>query len=293
MMNEIRQKDETDQDRLEQWLRDSKMTPDAMDAFLQEAIEQEEAKPEEQQDFSKLAMYEKVLFRLRADRPLVTRKEEGRQKLEQYLREHPVSKPRMRMSRRLIIAFASLLLVVVGVEAFLHREWLFGKPPDDGQQYIIQGGKIDPNLIAEGQADPIPVTKRMTITNLDEAPVLLGFTPSYPTWLPEGWAFERAEIVWTEPYTTFVVAYKKKSESYFLRYEERVFKNSEYVRADIQQDSNSRMVFLNGMQVHIATNVEIPTCIWLSGLTYTAVIGPVSEPELLRIAESIVKEQRK
>lgn len=133
----------------------------------------------------------------------------------------------------------------------------------------------------------------MTITSLDEAPALLGFTPSYPTWLPDGWVFDRAEIVWTEPYTTFVVAYKKKSESYFLRYEERVFKNSEYVRAALQQDSNSRMVSLNGMQVHITTNSEIPTCVWITGLKYTAVIGPVSEPELLRIAESIVKEQRK
>lgn len=293
MMNEIRQKDETDQDRLEQWLRDSKMTPDAMDAFLQEAIEQEEAKPEEQQDFSKLAMYEKVLFRLRADRPLVTRKEEGRQKLEQYLRDHPISKPRMRMSRRLIIAFASLLLVVVGVEAFLHREWLFGKPTDDGQQYIIQGGKIDPKLISEGQADPIPVTKRVTITNLDEAPALLGFTPSYPTWLPDGWAFERAEIVWTEQYTRFEVVYRTDEEKYHLKYEERKYSNSEYARASIQQDSNSREVLLKGIQVLIATNAEVPTCVWLSGLKYSAVIGPVSEDEMIRIVKSIVEEQRK
>lgn len=290
MMNEIRQKDETDQDRLEQWLRDSKMTPDAMDAFLQEAIEKEEAKPEEQQEFSKLAMYEKVLFRLRADRPLVTRKEEGRQKLEQYLRDNPVSKPRMRMSRRLIIAFASLLLVVVGVEAFLHHEWLFGKPTDDGQQYIIQGGKIDPKLISEGQADPIPVTKRMTITNLDEAPALLGFTPSYPTWLPDGWAFERAEIVKSDPYAVIVVSYAKSDSGYLLKFEQRTYSDAEAMKATIQQDALGTIVLIEGVEVYMKTNTKDPSCSWIENLTYSSVYAPVNADDLVKITESILKE---
>jgi hypothetical protein len=175
----------------------------------------------------------------------------------------------------------------------VRRQWLSGNPSDDGQQYIIQGGKIDPSLIPGGQADPIPETRRMTITSLDEAPELLGFTPVYPTWLPEGWEFEQAEIIVSSPYTQIVVSFAKKNVEYLLKLEEWVYKDVDKVKASIQKDSYNNATNILDTFVYYTTNTKVPTCVWIHELTYVTIYGPVSESDLLSIAESVIKEMQK
>lgn len=194
------------------------------------------------------------------------------------------------MSRRLVIAFASLLLVVVGVEVFLHREWLFGKPTDDGQQYIIQGGKIDPRLIPEGQADPIPMYTRVSVRNKDEAAKLLGYVPVVPKWVPDGWILATIDVVLAEDMNRYVVVYTTKDNNKLLKYEKRTYQNAQRAQAAIQQDVLGETIRVGNIDVYIKTNTQVPACVWIDGLSYSAVYGPVSENDLFDITRSILEE---
>ena len=256
------------------------------------AIGKEEMKPKQDRRIDLILMYEYLLYELRTGKPYVSRKEENKHKLFARLAAEEERSRKTQPIKRVAAILAALLVLLMGGE-LVRRQWLSGNPSDDGQQYIIQGGKIDPSLIPGGQADPIPETRRMTITNLDEAPKLLGFIPVYPTWLPEGWEFEQAEIVWFETYNVIVVSYSKENEDYLLKFEERIYKNSDFVKVSVQQDIHRKEINILGELVFITTNANLPTCIWLSGLTYTAISGPVNDSDLTRIVESIIKEIQK
>ncbi len=256
------------------------------------AIGKEEMKPKQDRRTDLILMYERLLYELRTGKPYVSRKEENKHKLFARLAAEEERSRKTQPIKRVAAILAALLVLLMGGE-LVRRQWLSGKPSDDGQQYIIQGGKIDPSLIPGGQADPIPETRRMTITSLDEAPELLGFTPVYPTWLPEGWEFEQAEIIVSSPYTQIVVSFAKKNVEYLLKLEEWVYKDVDKVKASIQKDSYNNATNILDTFVYYTTNTKVPTCVWIHELTYVTIYGPVSESDLLSIAESVIKEMQK
>ena len=256
------------------------------------AIGKEEMKPKQDRRTALLLMYEYLLYELRTGKPYVSRKEENKHKLFARLAAEEERSRKTQPIKRVASILAALLVLLMGGE-LVRRQWLSGNPSDDGQQYIIQGGKIDPSLIPGGQADPIPETRRMTITSLDEAPELLGFTPVYPTWLPEGWEFEQAEIIVSSPYTQIVVSFAKKNVEYLLKLEEWVYKDVDKVKASIQKDSYNNATNILDTFVYYTTNTKVPTCVWIHELTYVTIYGPVSESDLLSIAESVIKEMQK
>ena len=249
----------------------------------------EEMKPKQERRTDLILMYERLLYELRTGKPYVSRKEENKHKLFARLAAEEERSRKTQPIKRVAAILAALLVLLMGGE-LVRRQWLSGKPSDDGQQYIIQGGKIDPSLIPGGQADPIPETRRMTITNLDDAPELLGFIPMYPTWLPEGWEFQSAEVALANPYSVIIVSYAKEYEKYLLKYEVWAFKDADGVKATIQQDKNSKMTTLDDTIVYLTTNTQEPSCVWISDLVYTSLSGPISEEELIKIADSVMKE---
>lgn len=108
--------------------------------------------------------------------------------------------------------------------------------------------------------------------------------------MPDGWAFERAEIVKSDPYAVIVVSYAKSDSGYLLKFEQRTYSDAEAMKATIQQDALGTIVLIEGVEVYMKTNTKDPSCSWIENLTYSSVYGPVNADDLVKITESILKE---
>lgn len=148
---------------------------------------------------------------MRTGKVYVSRKEECKKALKQRLSQEVRhrSKKQNVLWRGALAAFA-LIVLAVGVEMLLHREWLEGASTDDGQQYVVQGQEMDPGIISEGIADNEPHIGELTTTNLDEAIKFLGFDPDLPTWMPDGWKLVNYEVGVVTDEATIKVIYAKK-----------------------------------------------------------------------------------
>ncbi len=272
---------------INEMMKDGHLTEDEADALLMQLIQQEELKSYDQQDFSKLAAYEKMLFELRSGRPLATRKEEGRKKLDKYLSEHPVKKRSFQPVYRMVIVLASMALLVAAIEVIFPLEWLHGNPSNDQQQYIIQGESIDPQVIAQGKADENTSDDSITTTNLDEAINLLGYTPQYPRWIPEGWKILQIDAKRSKMTDYISIAYSIISTDQILRYDEIRFKDADQAIIEFEQNGIGKKMNVAGQDVYMTMNTDAPVCIWQVGLINRSVFGPLSEEDIIKIVASV------
>lgn len=272
---------------LDSLLQDSKMTSESMESFLLEAIEQEEQKPVEQQDTTKLAVYEKALFGLRANKPLITRKEEGREKINSYLQKRSISKPQLSSTRRVILAFVCLVVIFLSAEVILNREWLFGRPSDDGQQYVIEGDEINVNLVSQGQADTESTHTVISTTKMSEVVEFLGYVPQIPRWIPDGWSMQTMNVEKAKGISRFAISYGNTHTKYILKYEIRTYENAERASAEFEQNDIGDVIQINGSMFYSLENTEIPALVWIDKLSVCSIQGPLSNEEMLDIVKSI------
>ena len=166
------------------------LTREEMISRLKGAIIVEERKAYGESNRQLIELYGRILYELETGKPYVSRKDEALRQVKARLAADDQRKVWVRPMKRVALALATLLVLVAGAEVVLHREWLFGRPSDDEQQYIIQGKSIDPGLVVEGQANLEDAFERITTNNLEHAIMVLGYTPLAPTWVPEDWVFE-------------------------------------------------------------------------------------------------------
>lgn len=272
---------------LSSWMQDSNMTPESMESYLLEAIELEEQKPVEQQDAAMLAVYEKVLFALRANKPLMTRKEEGRERINTYLHNHSVNRPRQSATRRVLLAFVCMAVIFLGVEVFANREWIFGRTTDDGEQYVIEGDRIDANLLAQGQADTESKHIMITTTSMDEVAGVLGYVPPMPQSIPDGWSLQSINIERTKGLNRFAALYGNLHTKYILKYEIRTYEDAKRASMEFEQNNEGELIQMNGTAIYAFMNTEIHALLWTDKLSVCSIQGPLSNEELMKIATSI------
>lgn len=272
---------------LETLLQDGNLTPESMEAILLKAIDREELKPLEKQDFAKLAMYEKVLLKIRAQKPLVSGKEDGRERITQFLRSHPVNKPCMPMRRRLVTAFVGIVVLFFGFEVFFQREWLFGKSTDDKQQYIVQGRKIESHLITNGQADVENAHVSVETTSFEEVVKVLGYAPKIPHWVPEGWNMVSMKAINVKDLKRIVITYDHPNRENVLTFDTRTFDDSERARIMLEQNDIGSKFQFDGKTMYALENVDVPGWIWLDNLSVCAIHGPLDNHDMMTLVKSI------
>lgn len=190
---------------------------------------------------------------------------------------------------RAVVAAAAILLVSVGIDTLVRREWLVGSSTDDEQQYVISGREIRTGLVEEGQADDSSAqSHNITTTDLDEAVEVLGFTPVMPQWVPDGWDVLTYYAAQAESGGRFIITYACDGQEYNLIYQVIYYRDAERASASFEQNkSGEEYTLTDGKIVYITDNYDDLTCVWNEGLALYSLIGPGDKSSFTRIIESI------
>ena len=271
-------------------IADGTLTKEEINKRVSHAIYMENKKQPGERDTDFVMACETILYEMYTGKPYVSRKEESKQALKNRLnQEHKrsVAFPKI-MARGLALA-GILLVLVIGVDTLVRREWLVGSSTDDEQQYVISGREIRTGLVEEGQADDSSAqSHKITTTDLDEAVEVLGFTPVMPQWVPDGWDVLTYYAAQAESGGRFIITYACDGQEYNLIYQVIYYRDAERASASFEQNkSGEEYTLTDGKIVYITDNYDDLTCVWNEGLALYSLIGPGDKSSFTRIIESI------
>lgn len=273
-------------DQVKSALSSGALTRDEMIGRLKGAIIEEERKPYGESDRQLIVQYGRILYELETGAPYVSRKEEALRQVKARLAADDQKKARLRPVKRLAIVLASMLLLVIGGE-LVRREWLFGRPSNDKQQYVIQGASSDPGLVAESKANESNSYKEIRTENFEEVIPILGYRPTPPLVVPAGWRIHSYFASNTAEAKRFTASYQSDDEKYLLKYEERTYLTSERARAELEQNELGTSISIHGTTVYMVQNTTDPVCVWVKGLTYYSLYGPISQDSIFNIIKTL------
>lgn len=264
-------------------LEEKTLTHDLMMIRIKEAMANEESKPFEQWDLNLIRKFDRILYELENGKPYEGRRAEHRVKLIQALNRRAGRREQFAPIRRVILSAVAVFVLLFGAEVFLPYKWLSSKPTDDAQQYIIQGDSIDAGLTAQGNAADSTEVKRLRSGDIGEVIEFLGYEPSLPRQIPEGWSLRQYEAILMSGMKQFNASYQMNEEIKLLQYEEMVFDDLEVARVVLEQNKTGRYEHIGSRLVYFYENMDMSGCMWLEGLTFHSLTGPVSEDELTKL----------
>lgn len=197
---------------------------------------------------------------------------EFRNKLKSLTKQNVIRK----YASRVVTIAAAIILLVFGLDALLHHEWLVGGSTDDEEQYVISGQKVDPGLIDKGRADDsLTEPQSITTANIDEAVAVLGFEPAMPQWLPDGWELDSYYASNLETVDRFIATYVRSEQEYYLIYQVAYYDDAEKAGAIFEQNKQGESITLsNGKTVYMSSNYADLTCIWYEDIACYNLMGP-------------------
>ena len=279
-MDSSQHEDEYTLDAIKAEIQSNRLHKDEIAWRLKEMISAEEAKPEHERDSELILICRQVLYEMVSGEPYVSRMEENRVKLLSKLEGKGKQKLVLRPVKRIGLVLAAMLVLLMAMEALLPHGWLYGVPSDDGQQYIIRGGEVNPRIVPEGVADESTENQSFRTDDFNEIELFLGYTPSLPQTLPDGWKSNSLYSVRNKGYKRFVAYYQKDDEEHWLQYEERVFNDPELAGHELEQNNTGRYETVGGKVVYLYQNMQLTGVMWSEGLRYYRISGHVSEEEI-------------
>lgn len=236
-------------------LKNGSITKEQLFTRLSNAVEQEYQKPVSEQDVAFLFACQDILDEMRTGKVYVSRKEECKKALKQCLSQEVRHRSKKQnVLWRGALAAVALIVLAVGVEMLLHREWLEGASTDDGQQYVVQGQEMDPGIISEGIADNEPRTGELTTTNLDEVIKFLGFEPDLPTWMPEGWKLTNYEVGVVTDETIIKATYVKADD--IIVFIQKKYTDLDNAYASLEQNAEGHVITIGNTEVYYSENIN-------------------------------------
>jgi len=236
-------------------LKNGSITKEQFFTRLSNAVEQEYQKPVNEQDAAFLFACQDILDEMRTGKVYVSRKEECKKALKQRLSQEVRQRSKKQnVLWRGALAAVALIVLAVGVEMLLHREWFEGASTDDGQQYVVQGQEMDPGIISEGIADNEPRTGELTTTNLDEVIKFLGFEPDLPTWMPEGWKLTNYEVGVVTDETIIKATYVKADD--IIVFIQKKYTDLDNAYASFEQNAEGHVITIGNTEVYYSENIN-------------------------------------
>ena len=104
------------------------------------------------------------------------------------------------------VVMVFLAVVMPGSQAILSTPWLSAYSSEDGQQYIVEGKILDPELVIEADADGDNWLETENYTEFVES---LGFDPHFPQNLDGGWVSHSYYAVWMTEGLSVSTQYKR------------------------------------------------------------------------------------
>lgn len=273
-------------------LKNGSITKEQFFTRLSNAVEQEYQKPVNEQDAAFLFACQDILDEMRTGKVYVSRKEECKKALKQRLSQEVRQRSKKQnVLWRGALAAVALIVLAVGVEMLLHREWFEGASTDDGQQYVVQGQEMDPGIISEGIADNEPRTGELTTTNLDEAIKFLGFEPDLPTWMPEGWKPAGYDVVILADEKRFRVQYTNSNTNTKFVYSQILYTQMEEAYASFEQNSNGQSFEIGKIKIYQSVNTDKKRYNWTLDNSVFSLAGDVDYDTVYQIICSIIKSK--
>ena len=119
-------------------IADGTLTKEEINKRVSHAIYMENEKQPGERDTDFVMACETILYEMHTGKPYVSRKEESKQALKNRLdQEHKRSAAFPKIMARGLALAGILLVLVIGADTLVRREWLVGGSTDDEQQYII------------------------------------------------------------------------------------------------------------------------------------------------------------
>lgn len=278
-------------DAIKEKINSGELTSGEMCSRLEKAIDLEINKPTDEMDIPFLHACQDLLYTLNNSEEYVSKQPQYEQELMQRIKKTQRSRKTKRRAFAAVgIAAAMLVLFIVG-DGLLYREWLEGDSSVDEQQYNVAGNVVDPGLVEKGNATGSEETRDVTTDDFSEATEVLGFTPLMPTWYPEGWEHHSYYAAQEASWQWFYEIRTSAENENFLIYEIMRYDDVTDANEYFEQSEHGKKVPCNGWDVYIAVNIDDPVAIWIDGNYCYSLNGPLTEDELLKIIDSIKKEE--
>ena len=259
-------------------LKNGSITKEQFFTRLSNAVEQEYQKPVSEQDVAFLSACQDILDEMRTGKVYVSRKEECKKALKQCLSQEVRHRSKKQnVLWRGTLAAVALIVLAVGVEMLLHREWFEGTSTDDGQQYVVQGQEINPGIISEGVADYEPRTGELATANLDEAIKFLGFEPDLPTWIPDGWMLTSYEVGVITDETIIKATYAKADD--MIVYIQKRYADLDNAYASFEQNAEGHVTIIGNTEVYCSENINRARYNWKKDNDVFSLAGKLSNED--------------
>ena len=185
------------------------------------------------------------------------------------------------------LRIAACLVLFFGIRIIAHFTWFQGSQLQEEQMYFVEGHEV--SLENEANADEVSGSMSECVTDdFSELCGFLGYIPSLPTWIPDGWQLVEYFVNRDEIGQMLAVSYKKSDEQYLLSYVQEWVYELDALAISIPQDGAGYYTTLdNGLHVYITTNMDRPVAVWTTERSCITVSGPITNEDLTRIILSI------
>lgn len=248
-------------------------------------IEHELSKPSKEVDMDYVEACEDLLDRLNGEKEdtVTSHYFHNLEAIRQTMM--PKNKNRAFYRLRPMVAVCTMLLVLFSGVFFQHTQVSMTQSPD-GEQYIIQGAEVTPDLTASAAGYREPGF--WDTDDWNEAVKLYGDTPCVPTWLPTGWRVERYSIDISESFARFAVTYTNAAGDGHLIFDTVAYNDTADLRAELEQNEGGEYRNMgNGISAYVTKNVDNLSACWITGQTKFVLSGTITENDLCRCIQSI------
>jgi len=277
-------------DKLQKAYEQGELSQQDANKRLAHAIEQELDKPDQEIDNAWINACADMIAYVNQEEiaEIPDQKEETWKAIQmQILKMQPAPKSHTYRPLKLIAGIAACLMLTMTSVSY-SWQWFQPSQSADEQVYSISGQKIQINTESNAIAEPGNTVKECHTTNLQEFINFLGYVPSLPSWLPDGWIPNEYNAYSDVEGNNITVVYTKENEDSILMFDLSYTYDVSTFFSDYYQDEQGQYVSLrDGLEVYITTNAGHMLATWNNGSSVASVSGPISFSELKEIILSI------
>ena len=275
-----------------EYINQSGMTKAQIISRLNEMIDAESLKPEEQRDAEFISACLELQYFVTTGEEYQSSKEVAKKKLMQaiHVQKADINKAN---ARKLSIGVAAacvaclfLVLPILG-QTLLERSWIEGTTVNGGEVYRLNGKEVDPKLLSTVIADNSMSEFSIQTSDFDMISCLDGVQNFHLEYVPEGWyAYEYSfEII--EDTIFYKERYQNSEKKKEIVYKCSLFPNQYSVQGGIEQDSAGEYLQINGNNIYFTKNIDVLVATWSEGFASYSLYGPISLDDMFCIISSI------
>lgn len=268
------------------------LTKEEISRRLTYAISEEYQKDPAIRDNRFILACEKILYEMHTGKSYVSRKEESKkaliERLERKAERHSIHI--IRKAWRVVVVACALVVLIIGADIVLHREWLRWRSTFDEQQYVVQGQSVDPGLMTESYAANGQGNAELTTTDLNELISFLGYEPTIPIWLPDELSIENYYASVMSDETIIRVHYSQNSSEDEIVYTQISYSNAEDAYSTFEQNEEGNVFFIESQIVYQAENMHRPRYNWIKGNNAYSLAGILNEEAMKHMIQSTLGE---